>query len=91
MALVKASGPLGLSAFFPPPTQKYKNLRKGNPTHLVPHLPLTPTWEEANFSLPAVLAASAPLGKVNLRQYCMKLLSRYLYVSGKLSIDLPPC
>lgn len=84
MALVSASGLLGLSAFFPPADATYVRQRGRAPDYLPPpHLPLTPTWQEADFSLPAVMSTTALSGKkVNLRHYTMRLLSRYLYVSG---------
>ncbi|BEJ06147.1 hypothetical protein CcaverHIS641_0306690 [Cutaneotrichosporon cavernicola] len=81
MALVSASGYLGLSAIFPPQDATYTRPR-GTPPSVVPHLPLTPTWQEADFSLASVMANSALPGKVNLRHYTMRLLARYLYVSG---------
>lgn len=89
MALVTASGPRGLSAFFPPTKRTYTNPGgQASPGQLpVPHLPLTSTWEEGDFSLAAVLASTAAPGKVNLRKYCMTLLSRYFYVSGEHDID----
>ncbi|ORY21754.1 hypothetical protein BCR39DRAFT_553054 [Naematelia encephala] len=89
MALVTASGPLGLSAFFPSQKQEYVNVRPDTenprPRYLPPpHLPLTPTWHEADFSLESVLANTALPGEsVNLREYSMKLLSRYLYLSAR--------
>jgi 3-O-alpha-D-mannopyranosyl-alpha-D-mannopyranose xylosylphosphotransferase len=90
MALVTSSGPLGLSAFFPPATasSKTQGLQTGEqpPTFLPPpHLPLTPTWQEADFSLASVLKTTTMPGEdVGLRAFCMRLLSRYLYLSGEL-------
>jgi 3-O-alpha-D-mannopyranosyl-alpha-D-mannopyranose xylosylphosphotransferase len=89
MALVTASGPLGLSAFFPPKEAVFVNapLTTGTiyPRYMPPpHLPLTPTWHEADFSLDSVMLITAlPDESVNLREYTMKLLSRYLYLSGE--------
>ncbi|KAK8847626.1 hypothetical protein IAR55_005485 [Kwoniella newhampshirensis] len=89
MALVTASGPLGLSAFFPAKGTTYKTapLPEGRryPKYLPPpHLPLTPTWHEADFSLANVMSNTAlPDEAVNLREYTMKLLSRYQYLSAK--------
>jgi hypothetical protein len=88
-ALVTSSGPLGLSAIFPPAEMIYKtraddeHLRKIN--YLAPpHLPLTATWQEADFSLESVLSESTLPGEpVKLRRWSMQLLSRYLYMSGK--------
>ncbi len=84
MALVSASGPLGLSSFFPPADATYVRPRGSALAYLPPpHLPLTPTWQEADFSLASVMSNTAlPGEKVDLRLYTMRLLSRYLYVSG---------
>ena len=88
-ALVTASGPLGLSAFFPPATTTYQVPATGgkiSPTNVKvwpPHLPLTATWQDADFKLENVLRDSARPGEaVGLRMWCMKLLSRYQYISG---------
>lgn len=97
MALVTASGPLGLSAFFPEKDNVYINgpLAVGRkfPRYLPPpHLPLTSTWQEADFSLENVMASTAlPGEQVNLREYCMKLLSRYLYLSGRFFLSTLAC
>ncbi|GMK56901.1 hypothetical protein CspeluHIS016_0307410 [Cutaneotrichosporon spelunceum] len=85
MALVSASGYLGLAAVFPPPGATYGSPtshtnHKNTDTSTQPHLPLTPTWEEADFSLRAVVARGT-----NLRHFSMRLLARYLYVSGATS------
>jgi 3-O-alpha-D-mannopyranosyl-alpha-D-mannopyranose xylosylphosphotransferase len=86
MALVTASGPLGLSAFLPPKGTSHINRPPQGawPKYLPPpHLPLTPTWHEADFSLENVLSITAlPDEEVDLRQYTMRLLSRYQYLSG---------
>lgn len=88
-ALVTASGPLGLSAFLPPHGTTFLNapLEEGKayPKFLPPpHLPLTPTWHEADFSLEAIMQTTAlPEESVDMRVYSMKLLSRYLYLSGE--------
>lgn len=89
MALVTASGTLGLNAFFPPKetTITAPELGPGDayPKFLPPpHLPLTPTWHEADFSLANILSTTAlPGEQVDIRQYCMRLLSRYLYLDAK--------
>ena len=88
-ALVTASGSLGLSAFFPPNETYYETpawRRDTRPPAYIPppHLPVTSTWEEADFTLENVMAESAAPGEaVHLRTWCMKLLSRYQYVSGE--------
>jgi len=89
MALVTASGPLGLSAVFPPDHMVYRTevndelLEQFD--HLPPpHLPLTSTWQAADFSLEHVLGDSTLPGEpVSLRKWSMQLLSRYLYTSGR--------
>ena len=92
MALVTASGPLGLKTFFPEKGATFLNkplhpmeARRSYPKYLPPpHLPLTPTWEDADFSLESVLrTTSMPGEEVDLRQWCMRLLSRYQYLSGR--------
>lgn len=96
MALVTASGTLGLNAFFPPKetTITAPELGPGDayPKFLPPpHLPLTPTWHEADFSLANILSTTAlPGEQVDIRQYCMRLLSRYLYLDGEFPIPLFP-
>lgn len=86
MALVTASGPLGLSAFFPPSTATFTNPSTDAPPDFLPppHLPLDPTWQAVDFSLDNVMSTTSLPGEiVNLHLYCMKLLSRYVYSSGK--------
>lgn len=85
MALVTKSGQLGLSEFFPHPNATYESpLRSPLPDYIPPpHLPLTATWHEADFSLTKVMAATSIPGEtVLLREYTMKLLSRYMYSHG---------
>lgn len=62
------------------------------PTFLPPpHLPLTPTWQEADFSLASVLKTTTmPEEEVGLRAFCMRLLSRYLYLSGSFAVIRHP-
>ncbi len=88
MALVTSSGPLGLSSVFAPESATFKNeateSRHTEGYLPPPHLPMTPTWAEADFSLANVLAeTSLPGETVELRLWCMQLLSRYLYMSAK--------
>ncbi|KLT40218.1 hypothetical protein CC85DRAFT_322156 [Cutaneotrichosporon oleaginosum] len=86
VALVSACGPLGLREFFPSPEAAYVVPAAARaPAYIAPpHLPLTPTWEEADFSLPKAVGKTAmPGDSVPLRQWCMHLLSRYLYTYGK--------
>jgi len=83
MALVTASGPTGLSAFVPAPHVKFNNRAGSKRVHMTPVLPITETWQAADFSLASVVGESEAPGPVNLRQYTVKLLARYLYVSGE--------
>jgi 3-O-alpha-D-mannopyranosyl-alpha-D-mannopyranose xylosylphosphotransferase len=50
---------------------------------MTPVLPLTDTWQAADFSLANVIGDTEEPGSINLRQYTVKLLTRYLYVSGE--------
>jgi len=50
---------------------------------MTPVLPVTDTWQAADFSLASVIGESEAPGAVNLRQYTVRLLARYLYVSGE--------
>ncbi|ORX35916.1 hypothetical protein BD324DRAFT_629532 [Kockovaella imperatae] len=89
MALVSASGSLGLSAFFPPPERTVKVhsstvVTVDEEDLAPPHLPLTPTWQEADFSIQNVLRQTARGDdSVQLDKWCMKLLSRYIYATGR--------
>lgn len=94
-ALVAASGSKGLSAFLPPADKTYLPAERAAQMwdREEPMLPLTPTWEEADFSL----AHNVRLGQdrwarnepkdqadgVNLLDWSVKLLSRYAYVYAK--------
>lgn len=86
MALVTASGPLGLKEVFPSPEATYTipKTAPAPPYVAPPHLPMTPTWEEADFSLPRAVGKTAlPGDTVPLREWTMHLLSRYLYTYGE--------
>lgn len=90
MALVKASGLRGLSAFLPEPDSAY-TLNSASTSHFTktnsypPILPLTDTWQDADFSLEAVMRDQRiDNRKVQLRLWCLQLLSRYLYITGML-------
>lgn len=55
-----------------------------------PILPLTNDWRTTNFSLHSVLSPSSPVSSssdeeeegINLRSWCLELLSRYVYTIG---------
>lgn len=72
--------------FFVPPSQttplKEDAESSSAEIYTTPHLPLTPTWEEANFSLPSLFPPSAllPTQGLDLQDWCLRLLGRYRYV-----------
>ncbi len=91
-ALITASGTKGLSAFLPTfGTRSKRAAFRNSTTPPPPHLPLTKTWQDTDFSLEAVVlpgsdlleTGPSPDGSVDLRIWAMKLLSRYAYVIGK--------
>lgn len=79
MALVKASGPLGLSAFLPPPERSLVRDDHLSMESDVPHLPIVDDWQRGDFSLRAVAVTEQD---INLRQWTLQLLQRYRYVIG---------
>lgn len=81
MALVKASGELGLEAFLPPPERTFTpglgRIFASRPAaDDVPHLPLTPTWAGASFALRDVLSTSR---ETNVRAWALRMLQRYRF------------
>lgn len=80
-ALMKASGTLGLEAFLPSPERELPLAQEdlSYDDNEVPHLPLTPRWEDAQFSLLSVMGASREL---NVRAWTLRLLQRYRFVIG---------
>jgi hypothetical protein len=85
MALVTASGSTGLSTFVPALHAKFRNRAGSKRVHMTPVLPVTDTWQAADFSLASVIGETEAPGSIHLRQYTVKLLARYLYVSGESS------
>lgn len=82
-ALVAKSGRTGLFEFFPSSEIVIAGVTS-DPK--VAHLPLTRTWGEADFSVASVMGVSEDTNDgqaVNLREWSMRLLSRYPYVLGK--------
>jgi 3-O-alpha-D-mannopyranosyl-alpha-D-mannopyranose xylosylphosphotransferase len=95
-ALITASGDRGLAAILPeaeavffPPEKEPRMWERSEPM-----LPLTSHWEGSDFSLAEVVrngqdawAGISPRedGGVRLREWCIKLLSRYAYTHGKSS------
>lgn len=92
-ALISASGPRGLSAVLPlasqtilPEARQHRRWERSEPI-----LPLDDTWQQTNFSAYSIIRPhqdqwrgthQEPDGRVNLRQWCVKLLSRYAYTLG---------
>lgn len=92
-ALISASGDRGLSAVLPhaeqtilPEERRHRRWERTEPI-----LPLTDHWQYANFSAHSIIRPlqdqwrgthQEPNGRVSLRQWCIKLLSRYAYVLG---------
>lgn len=96
-ALLAASGELGLEAFLPPPDRVFhpsSSSSSSDESDPVPHLPLTPTWTEAQFALSDVLPPSpsssssssspwrTPRG-ITLRTWTLHLLARYRFAIGE--------
>ena len=78
---MKASGTLGLAAFLPSPDRALPLAQEdlSFDDDEVPHLPLTPQWQDAHFSLLSVMGASREL---NVRAWTLRLLQRYRFVIG---------
>ncbi|CDZ96238.1 hypothetical protein [Phaffia rhodozyma] len=55
------------------------------PIYQVPHLPLTPTWEEADFTLPALFPSWSGLDPrgVDLMDWTVRILGRYRFSLGQ--------
>ena len=94
IGLVSASGPRGLSAILPTEDQTYRpdEMREKQMwDRSEPMLPLVQTWREGNFSAANVVRAGQDVWEgsklrehrlVGLREWCVKLLSRYIYSLG---------
>ncbi|KAI0671047.1 hypothetical protein C8Q78DRAFT_973893 [Trametes maxima] len=78
IALVKASGPLGLSAFLPSEERRLSNVE---PTAegLIPHLPLVKNWHDGQFALQTVMKHSRTS---SVRDWSHMLMQRYRYIIG---------
>ncbi|KZS99795.1 uncharacterized protein LAESUDRAFT_732875, partial [Laetiporus sulphureus 93-53] len=79
LALTKASGSHGLSAFLPASDRVLPPVDNEDGEREVPHLPLVANWEDGDFSLFAVMGMKREL---NVRQWVLQLLQRYRYVIG---------
>jgi len=95
-ALVSASGESGLHAILPKEDAVYnppEGAGNGIWDTTEPVLPLTKTWEEASFGLDDVIRVGSDVWpgeeeeesgtSVNLRKWCLKLLTRYNYAMGQ--------
>ncbi|KAI0952888.1 hypothetical protein AcW1_007251 [Taiwanofungus camphoratus] len=82
MALVQASGSLGLSAFLPPSDRVLPSLARelSGSEKDIPHLPLVDDWQNGDFSLGGVMGSTQLL---NIREWTLQLLQRYRYVIGE--------
>lgn len=99
-ALVTASGARGLEAVLPRRDQTVipENRGRARWERSEPMLPLTDSWEAGNFSVYSLVrsgqdqwagTATSTDGSVNLRQWSIKLLSRYAYVLGEFHGSVP--
>lgn len=79
--LINKSGVRGLSSFLPPPSVPMPGSKHRNRAEGVPHLPLTSTWTEADFSLGGVASGSQWRGR-DRRSFSLRLLQRYQYTLG---------
>jgi len=99
-ALLAASGDRSLSSFLPDKDVVFHPPEGHDawPTS-EPVLPLTKTWEAGSFGLESVMrpgqdvwpgeeSGDAVPGEVNLRKWCIKLLTRYAYATGWTSNEL---
>ena len=83
LALLKASGSTGLTAFLPPSTRVLSTLAgkiASQRIDEVPHLPLVEHWEDGDFSLREVMGSSRD---TSVRGWTLQLLQRYRFVIGR--------
>ncbi|KZO92450.1 hypothetical protein CALVIDRAFT_567323 [Calocera viscosa TUFC12733] len=74
-ALVGKSGVKGLNAFLPLPQAEPAGQEQELPEGLTPVLPLSSTWQSADFSLSTIF----PHPRSSLRAFTLALLARYTY------------
>ncbi|EPQ31660.1 uncharacterized protein PFL1_00993 [Pseudozyma flocculosa PF-1] len=96
-ALIGASGTSGIERFMPPSYAKMPATEaipaasppssSSPPLKHVPHLPLTSSWRETDFSLDKALPAGAAQSGMSLRTWCARLIQRYQYVLGSVPSD----
>ncbi|OSD02439.1 hypothetical protein PYCCODRAFT_1467800 [Trametes coccinea BRFM310] len=79
-ALVKASGPLGLSAFLPSRDRHIPMQHESSAAESwIPHLPLVKDWHDGQFALRDVMQDAHT---TSVRDYALMVLQRYRYVIG---------
>ncbi|KAH9916760.1 uncharacterized protein BXZ73DRAFT_53589 [Epithele typhae] len=76
-ALVRASGPLGLSAFLPDETRRTEATGEPADESWVPHLPLVEKWQDGRYALRDVMRAAPD---TSVREWAMRLMQRYRYI-----------
>lgn len=85
IAIVAASGELGLETFLPSSDRIIPGMSKlfvpQEDEEDVPHLPLTDRWEDGRFALADVVGSHR---RTNVREWTVKLLQRYRFVIGML-------
>ncbi|KAI8994106.1 hypothetical protein BD414DRAFT_273374 [Trametes punicea] len=80
LALVQASGPLGLSAFLPSEERRIEiDADYSDSEGLIPHLPLVKDWHEGQFALQDVMRHART---TSVREWSLMVLQRYRYVLG---------
>ncbi|EJF56867.1 hypothetical protein DICSQDRAFT_112435 [Dichomitus squalens LYAD-421 SS1] len=82
IALVNASGRLGLSAVLPPPDRRSPPSNTELPTDeslTIPHLPLVDDWHDGQFALRDVMKYAPD---TSVRQWSERVMQRYRYVIG---------
>ncbi|KAI0629884.1 hypothetical protein C8Q77DRAFT_1065020 [Trametes polyzona] len=81
LALVKESGPLGLSAFLPSEDRRvHIDDPTPTPEGFIPHLSLANDWHDAKFSLQDSMKEAHT---ARVRDWSLMLLQRYRYVIGE--------
>jgi 3-O-alpha-D-mannopyranosyl-alpha-D-mannopyranose xylosylphosphotransferase len=77
--LINQSGKKGLNAFFP----SAKTMVSSTVDENLAYLPLTKSWLTTDFSIESIMVGAEAQRPVSLRMWGMRMLSRYLYVTGE--------
>ena len=85
-ALLRASSPVGLSAFLPPSERIHTPFNAHSPPIPIPEsalvlLPLTENWRTTDFTLRSCLGTWSA---VHVREWVLRAIARYKYVIGTL-------